>query len=314
MARTIRNPRLIQLLPKVRGVLSENVNLAKLTWFRVGGPAEVFFRPADELDLKNFLEGTPEEIPITILGVCSNLLIRDGGIPGVTIRLGHGFNRLVASDNTITSGAAVSNLKIANFALDKGLTGLEFLSGIPGSLGGSIRMNAGAYGSEIKDYIQNVRMISRAGVPSEVIVSKLDFGYRKCNITSEQIFLEATLKGRPSAKSKIRQKLDQVKSFRNLNQPIKLSTGGSTFVNPPEAAAWELIEKAGCRGLTRGDAKVSEKHCNFLINLGNATAEELEELGEDIRSRVYECSGIKLEWEIIRVGIRANEQSQGAVS
>ena len=293
---------LINRLPKVRGQLTQNVELAKLTWFRVGGPAEVLYRPADEADLIKFLKGLPTEIPVTILGVGSNILVRDGGIPGVSIRLGSGFHHISICGKTVTVGAGTPNLKLANAAREEALAGMEFLCGIPGTLGGSIRMNSGAYNSEIKDLLESVRALSNSGEEIALSAKEMKFSYRHAGVSQDLIFVEARLNGQPGDRARITEKMAQIQSERKITQPAKQPTGGSTFTNPWGRKAWELIDKAGCRGLTRGDAQVSNKHCNFLINLGKATAADLEGLGEDVRMRVYENSGIKLEWEIKRIG------------
>ena len=295
--------RLIDHLPMVRGQLIENANLAKSTWFRVGGPAEVLFRPADKADLQTFLEELPLEVSVTILGVGSNTLIRDGGIPGVSIRLGEGFSAIQIDHHRIEAGSGSPNLKIANAARKGSLTGLEFLCGIPGALGGSIRMNAGAFGGEIGNVVESVNGLSRSG--DEVCFSRQDlgFGYRQTIIDAGIIFTDAILRTEPGDRDAIMQRMEEIRAEREMSQPIKKATGGSTFVNPEGYSAWELIEQAGCRGLRRGNAQISEKHCNFLINLGGASAADLEGLGEDVRRRVHEQTGIHLKWEIKRIGI-----------
>jgi len=294
--------RLIDRLPSVRGRLQENADLGKLTWFRVGGPAEVFFRPADREDLKAFLMELPEDIPLTVLGVGSNTLIRDGGIPGVSLRLGDGFSDIEIDGQSIRAGAGTPNLKLANAARDYELTGLEFFSGIPGALGGSIRMNAGAFGGETGEVVQSVSALTRQGEEIELNHNDLGFSYRHTGVDPDLIFTHAMLKGEPGIKTKIIARMKKIQAERESSQPQKQATGGSTFVNPEENKAWELIDQAGCRGLRRGDAQVSEKHCNFLINLGSATAADLEGLGEEVRRRVHEHSGVMLEWEIKRIG------------
>ena len=306
MAVRKRDNHLLVTLPKVRGQLSADVDLARLTWFRVGGPAEVLFRPADEIDLMAFLENLPKEVPVTILGVGSNTLVRDGGIPGVSIRLGTGFNNITVTDQTVIAGAGTPNLKLSNVARDKSLTGMEFLSGIPGGLGGSIRMNAGAFGGEVKDLVENVRAITRSGEQVSLSIEHLNFGYRQTDVSQDLIFVEARLKGVIDDQDSIINKMSKIQAERNITQPVKQPTGGSTFINPPGKVAWELIDRAGCRGLVRGKAQVSIKHCNFLINLGSATAADFEGLGEEVRRRVFEVTGIKLEWEIKRVGVHEN--------
>ena len=306
MAVRKRRRHLLAKIPKARGRLSADVDLAKLTWFRVGGPAEVLFRPADEIDLMEFLKKLPKEVPVTILGVGSNTLVRDGGIPGVSIRLGAGFNNVTVTNQTVIAGAGIPNLKLSNVARDKSLTGMEFLSGIPGGLGGSIRMNAGAFDGEVKDLVENVRAITRSGERVSLSLEQLNFGYRQTDVAQELVFVEARLRGVIDDQDSIIKKMSKIQAERKISQPVKQPTGGSTFINPPGEAAWELIDRAGCRGLVRGEAQVSIKHCNFLINLGGATAADFEGLGEEVRRRVFDVTGTKLEWEIIRVGIHEN--------
>ncbi len=297
--------RLIERLPQVRGQLIENADLAKVTWFRVGGPAEVLFRPADKEDLKTFLYKLPRDVAVTLLGVGSNTLIRDGGIPGVSIRLGPGFSEIKTEDNLIQAGAGAPNLKIANAARDHGLVGFEFLSGIPGGLGGSIRMNAGAFGREIGEMVEMVCGLTRSGDEVQFTREDMAFSYRHTGVGGDVIFTDATLHGEPGDRHTIMRRMTEIHETRELSQPVKQATGGSTFVNPKGATAWELIDEAGCRGLRRGNARVSEKHCNFLINQGGASAADLEGLGEDVRRRVQDQTGIILEWEIKRIGVYA---------
>ena len=294
---------LLEKLPKVRGRMEEDVELAKFTWFRVGGPAEVLFWPADEADLTEFLVKLPRNIPVTILGVSSNTLVRDGGIPGVSIRLGRGFHQITVDGETITAGAGTPNLKLSNAARDKAISGMEFLCGIPGALGGSIRMNAGAFEREIQDLVENVGALSRSGEQVMLSAEQMNFGYRQTHVSPDFIFVTAKLRGYFGRQSQIIESMTKIQTERRSSQPVNQPTGGSTFTNPTGATAWELIEKAGCRGLTRGGAQVSTKHCNFLINLGNATATDLEGLGEEVQQRVFDNSGIKLEWEIKRIGV-----------
>ena len=306
--------RLIERLPQVRGQLIKNADLAKVTWFRVGGPAEVLFRPADKDDLKTFLYELPREVAVTLLGVGSNTLIRDGGIPGVSIRLGNGFSEIKTEDHLIQAGAGAPNLKIANAARDHGLAGFEFLSGIPGALGGSIRMNAGAFGREIGEMVEMVCGLSRSGDEVQFTREDMAFSYRHTGVGVDVIFTDATLRGQPGDRRSIMRRMTEIQAERERSQPVKQATGGSTFVNPKGAKAWELIDKAGCRGLRRGNALVSEKHCNFLINQGGASAADLEGLGEDVRRRVEDQTGIILEWEIKRIGVYAAAGPQEFVS
>jgi UDP-N-acetylmuramate dehydrogenase len=294
---------LISRLPRVRGSYVANAPLHKVTWLKVGGPAEVMFRPADENDLKFFLSARPFGVPITIIGVGSNLLVRDGGVPGVVIRLGREFAFINKDDHLLRVGAGALDINVARVAEQAGLGGLEFLTGIPGTVGGGIRMNGGAYGSEFKDVFVSARAVDNHGEIHELTAEDMGFDYRKTIIREDWLFIDAVLKGDYEAKSIISQRMDKIKATREKSQPVRTPTGGSTFANPSDAKAWELIDAAGCRGLVRGDAMVSEKHCNFLINKGNATAADLEGLGEDVRRRVFKKSGITLEWEIRRIGV-----------
>lgn len=306
MNRAIDGNSLLPKMPKVRGRLEANFPMADLTWFRAGGPAEVLFTPADEEDLAQFLAKLDGDIPVYPVGVGSNLLVRDGGVPGVVVRLGRGFGQLEAHDTyRILAGAAVPDVKVARFALDKGIGGLTFLRGIPGTIGGALRMNGGAYGGETKDVLVEARGVDRRG--RKVVLSNKDmrYGYRHCGAPEDIIFTAALLRGEKADAAEIAGAMEEITSRRESTQPVKTRTGGSTFKNPPGAKAWQLIDKAGLRGFAIGAAKVSELHCNFLINEGGATAAQLEDLGETIRRRVRETSGIELEWEIKRIGIAA---------
>ena len=298
-------PRLIERLPRLRGRLTENAPLAQLTWFRVGGAAEVMFRPADLDDLAAFLAGKPKDVPVTVMGVASNLLIRDGGVPGVVIRLGRGFVDIVSSGDEITAGAGALDLNVALAACTAGIADLEFLSGIPGTVGGGLRMNAGAYGREFKDVLREVTALDGEGHRHDLEPGEMDLSYRHCGVPADWIFVAAQLKGRRDDPSAIGARMAAIQAQREATQPIRARTGGSTFANPPGHKAWELIDRAGCRGLTRGGAAVSDKHTNFLINTGNATAADLEALGEEVRRRVRDTAGIVLEWEIKRIGVPA---------
>jgi UDP-N-acetylmuramate dehydrogenase len=300
--------RLIERLPKVRGALRENASLAATTWFRVGGPAEVLFRPADRDDLAAFLAAKPADVPITVLGVGSNLLVRDGGLPGVTIRLGKGFAETSHDGAIVKAGAAALDANVAASARDWGLGGLEFLAGVPGTIGGALRMNAGAYGTEMKDVVLAAEAIDAKGTIHYATNGALCFEYRTSCMPADWIFVGAELKATPGDAQAIAARMADIQAKREASQPVRARTGGSTFANPPGAKAWELIDAAGCRGLARGGAKVSEKHCNFLINEGSATAADLEDLGEDVRARVFAKFGVTLEWEIKRVGVRAGSQ------
>lgn len=290
-------------LPPVRGRIARNAPLGGLTWFRVGGPAEVLFRPADQDDLAAFLAALPEDVPVTVIGVGSNLLVRDGGVPGVVIRMAGPFANVSVDGTTVTAGAAALDLTVAMTALDVGVAGLEFLSGVPGTIGGALRMNAGAFGGEMKDVTVSAQALDRAGRVHSLSLEQLDFGYRHCGVDDSWIFTQAVLRGRDGDKAEISARMADIRSAREASQPTRTRTGGSTFANPPGAKAWELIDKAGCRGLVMGGAQVSEKHCNFLINTGEATAADIENLGEEVRRRVLETSGIELRWEIRRIGV-----------
>jgi UDP-N-acetylmuramate dehydrogenase len=308
MAAAMRPQRLIERLPPVRGRLTENTPLAGITWFRVGGPAEVMFRPADRDDLVAFLTNKPADVAVTVIGVGSNLLVRDGGVPGVVIRLGRGFAEVAIDGTTVRAGAATLDLNVALSARDAGVAGLEFLSGIPGTIGGALRMNGGAYGKETKDVTVGAEALDAAGRVHRLSLAELGFTYRHCGVAEDWIFLSAELAGAPDAPQAIAARMQEIQTKREDTQPIRTRTGGSTFANPrqPEAKgrrAWELIDGAGCRGLVRGGAIVSEKHCNFLINTGTATAADLEGLGEEVRRRVFEQFGVALEWEIRRIGV-----------
>jgi len=293
---------LIDRLPPVRGRLAADAPLAPVTWFRVGGPADVMFRPADADDLAEFLAKRPADVPVTVIGVASNLLVRDGGVPGVVVRLGRGFASIEISGTRVTAGAAVLDLNVAIACRAAGVGGLEFLSGIPGTIGGALRMNAGAYGREIKDVLESASALDSAGRRHELSLAEMGLSYRHCGVPDDWIFLGAALRGVEADRDAIQQRMAQIQSEREASQPIRARTGGSTFGNPPGHKAWELIDRAGCRGLTRGGAMVSEKHTNFLINTGAATAADIEGLGEEVRRRVFEKFGVTLDWEIRRIG------------
>ncbi|HEY9537046.1 MAG TPA: UDP-N-acetylmuramate dehydrogenase [Kiloniellaceae bacterium] len=296
---------LIDRLPAVRGRLTENAPLAGVTWFRVGGPAEVMFRPADRDDLLAFLEAKPADVPVTVLGVASNVLIRDGGLPGVTLRLGRGFADIVADGNDILCGAAALDINVATAARVAGIAGLEFLSGVPGTIGGAVRMNAGAYGRETKDVLIWAEAADPRGKVHRLSNTELKFTYRRSALPEDWICLGARLAGTSGDPAEIEARMKEIQGQRADSQPIRSRTGGSTFKNPPGHKAWQLIDAAGCRGLTIGGAMVSDKHCNFLINTGTATAADLENLGEEVRRRVKASAGITLEWEIKRLGVPA---------
>ena len=295
---------LIERLPPVRGGLEADASIAKFSWFKVGGPAEVLFEPADADDLKEFLAAKPDDVPVTVFGTASNVIIRDGGIGGVVVRIGSGFADIGVDGNEITAGAAAHDVNVARRARDAGLTGLEFLSGIPGTIGGALRMNAGAYGREIKDVAVEAEALDSEGSHHRLGLTELGFRYRHSDVPEDWIFISALLRGTPGDKDDITRRMEEIQNQRQTTQPVRTPTGGSTFKNPEGMKAWELIEKAGCRGLSRGGAQVSEQHCNFLINAGQATAADLEGLGEEIRRRVFEQTGVKLEWEIRLLGIQ----------
>jgi UDP-N-acetylmuramate dehydrogenase len=294
--------RLIDRLPPVRGRLTADAPLAPVTWFRVGGTAEIMFRPADEADLAEFLAAKPRDVSVTVLGVASNLLVRDGGIPGIVIRLGRAFVAVTTDGNTVRAGAGALDLNVALTCREAGIAGLEFLSGIPGTIGGALRMNAGAYGRDIKAVLRRAVALDGSGRRHEVAAAALGLDYRTCAAPADWIFVAAEFAGDAGDPVAIGQRMHEIQAAREASQPIRSRTGGSTFANPSGHKAWELIDRAGCRGLTRGGAQVSEKHANFLINTGNATAADLEGLGEEVRRRVFENSGIVLDWEIKRVG------------
>lgn len=297
---------LIDRLPPARGRLEPNAPLADLTWFRVGGPAEVLFTPADEADLAAFLKATPPDVPVYVIGVGSNLLVRDGGVPGVVIRLGRGFSEIKLEEGCrVRAGAAVPDVRVARFAMENSIEALTFLRGIPGTIGGALRMNGGAYGGETSDILLEARAVDRAGNIHLLNNADMRYSYRHCGAPEGFIFTEALLQGRPGDAAVIAAAMDQITAARELTQPVKTRTGGSTFKNPPGQKSWQLIDAAGMRGFAIGPAKVSELHCNFLINEGGATAAQIEDLGEAVRARVKETSGIELEWEIKRIGVRA---------
>lgn len=300
---------LIERMPPVRGRLTADAPLAPVTWFRVGGPAEVMFRPADADDLADFLAALPADVPVTVIGVASNLLIRDGGVPGVVIRLGRDFAIVTAEGTRVTAGAGALDLNVALTARDAGIAGLEFLSGIPGTLGGALRMNAGAYGRETREVLVEAEGVTRSGERVRYDTAAMGFTYRHSAVPADVILTRAVLQGQPGEPAEIAGRMDEIAAKRAESQPVRARTGGSTFTNPPGQKAWELIDKAGCRGLRIGDAQVSEKHCNFLLNLGNATAADLESLGETVRARVLETSGVTLDWEIKRIGVSAGRAS-----
>ncbi|GMG82347.1 UDP-N-acetylmuramate dehydrogenase [Paralimibaculum aggregatum] len=305
---------LAERLPAVRGRLTPGRVLADLTWFRVGGPAELLFQPADAADLAEFLKGCPAAVPVTAIGVGSNLLVRDGGIGGVVIRVGRGFGAVETEGAAVIAGAAALDARVAGAAAQAGLAGLEFLRTIPGSIGGALAMNAGCYGVEVKDRLLWAEAVTRDGRLLRLSPAEMGFAYREARAAEGLVFTRAGFAGEPDAPEAIAARMAELLERREASQPLRSRTGGSTFRNPagvssngdapmPGHRAWELIDAAGCRGLTLGGAKVSEKHCNFLINNDNASAADLEGLGETVRARVKSASGVDLRWEIRRIGV-----------
>jgi len=309
MERLMAFPDLVPLLnktmPDVRGRLLANQSLAELTWFRVGGPAQLLFMPEDETDLAYFLKNLPADLAVTVIGLGSNLIVRDGGIAGVVIRLGRGFSEIAVEGLHIRTGTAVPDVKVARAAQEAGIAGLSFLRGIPGGIGGALRMNGGAYGRETKDALIEARAVDRQGCVHVLNDADMHYTYRHCGAPDDYIFTQAVFSGERGDPAVIAAEMDKITESREATQPIKSRTGGSTFKNPPGHKAWQLIDAAGCRGLRQGDAQVSEMHCNFLINLGGAKATDIETLGETVRGRVKENCGVDLEWEIKRIGISA---------
>jgi UDP-N-acetylmuramate dehydrogenase len=291
--------------PELRGRLAANEPLAPYTWFRVGGPAQILFMPADEADLAYFLAHLPRHIPVTVIGLGSNLIVRDGGVEGVVVRLSaKGFGDIVVEEgHRLRFGAAVPDVKAARAAAEAGIDGLAFYRGIPGAIGGALRMNAGAHGGETKDALIEARGVDRAGNIRVFANADLGYAYRHCSAPDDVIFTQALYQGRPGDPATILAEMERITTAREASQPIKEKTGGSTFKNPEGRKAWQLIDAAGCRGLVVGDAQVSEMHCNFLINRGKATAADIEALGEEVRRRVRETSGVELHWEIKRIGV-----------
>lgn len=292
-------------LPEIRGRVQAGAELAPFAWFRVGGPAEFLVRPADAEDLGKLLRELPLEMPVTVIGAASNLIIRDGGIPGVVIRLLRGFNEIRVEADGILAGAAALDVTVSQHAEAAGLAGLEFLSGIPGSIGGAVAMNAGAYGGDIAHVLDWAEILLRSGELVRLNAAELGLSYRHSNLPQGAVVIRARLRAVPGDARGIAARMAEIKSSREATQPVRARTGGSTFANPPDMKAWELIDAAGCRGLRRGQAQVSELHCNFLLNNGGATAAELEGLGEEVRRRVHAASGVALHWEIKRIGVPA---------
>ncbi|MFK8250243.1 UDP-N-acetylmuramate dehydrogenase [Ancylobacter terrae] len=293
-------------MPELRGRLVANQPLADLVWFRVGGPAQALFTPADEADLSYFLSHLPVDVPVTVIGLGSNLIVRDGGVPGVVIRLGRGFSGVAVEEgHRLRVGTAVPDVRLAKAAADAGIDGLAFYRGIPGGIGGALKMNAGAHNGETRDGLVEARAVDRAGNVHVLTNADFGFSYRHSSVPADLIFTQALFQGRPGDPVAILAEMDRITAAREASQPIREKTGGSTFKNPPGQKAWQLIDAAGCRGLTLGGAQVSPMHCNFLVNTGGASAADVEALGEDVRRRVKAHSGVELEWEIKRIGVAA---------
>lgn len=301
-------------MAKVRGRLTPDAPLAPLVWFKSGGTAEWLFEPRDEDDLISFLRELDPKMPVMALGLGSNLIVRDGGVRGVVVRLGKPFARIERLDETrLRCGGGASGILVSSTARDAGIAGLEFLRGIPGTVGGFVRMNGGAYGREVSDILVAARLVLRSGELVEWPLDKLGYTYRHSEAPEGAVVIDAVFRGVPGDPQAIGAEMDAIARAREESQPLRSRTGGSTFKNPPGDKAWRLIDAAGCRGLTMGGAQVSEKHCNFLLNLGKATSADIEALGEEVRARVKAHSGVELEWEIQRVGMFAESASQDSV-
>ena len=292
-------------IPGLRGPLDPNAAMAPLSWFRTGGPAQILFTPVDEADLSHFMAGLPADLPWMVVGLGSNLLVRDGGLPGVVIRLGKGFSGIEIDGLTVKAGAGAPDVKVARAAAEAGISGLSFLRGIPGAVGGALRMNGGAYGGETKDVFVSARAVKRDGSFVILDAGAMGFAYRRCMAPADLIFTEAAFRGPAGDPGQILTEMQKITESRSSTQPVNTRTGGSTFKNPIGHSAWKLVDEAGCRGLTIGGAQVSPMHTNFLVNLGTATAADIETLGETVRERVKAHSGVELEWEIKRVGVHA---------
>jgi UDP-N-acetylmuramate dehydrogenase len=290
-------------LPATRGRIAAGAPLAPATWFRVGGPAEWLLRPADADDLSDVLRALPPEMPVAVIGAASNLIVRDGGIPGLVVRLARGFGAVETAADGVIAGAAALDATVAEHAAAAGLAGLEFLCGIPGTIGGAVAMNAGAYGSDFSEVLDWAEIVTRSGERLRLAASALALAYRHSALPAGAVVVRARLRARPGDPAQVAARMAEIRAAREATQPVRARTGGSTFRNPPGMKAWELIEAAGGRGLRRGGAQVSEKHCNFLINTGEATAADVEGLGEELRRRVHAMSGVDLHWEIRRIGV-----------
>ncbi len=305
MSAVLSVPHLADRLPPLRGRMQADAPLAPATWFRVGGPAEVLVRPASPADLAEFLAALPLDLPVQVLGAASNVIVRDGGIAGVVIRLGRGFNEIKVEADGIIAGSAALDATVSEHAAQAGLTGLEFLSGIPGSIGGAVAMNAGAYGGDVAACLDWAEFVTRSGEQIRLPAPALAFAYRHASLPAGAVIIRARFRARPGDAGAIAGEMARIRASREATQPVRARTGGSTFRNPEGMKAWELIHAAGGRGLTRGGAQCSGKHCNFLLNTGGATAADLEGLGEELRGRVHASSGVTLEWEIKRLGLPA---------
>lgn len=293
----------IDMLPEVRGKYKQDADLAKLTWFRVGGCADVLFTPEDEDDLVHFLQNKPKDVPVMLIGMGSNMLVRDGGVDGVVIKLGRKFGKAEAiGGNRILAGAGMADARVAKVAYDEALAGFAFLKGVPGAIGGALRMNAGAHGTEIKDILVECRAVDTDGNIHVLSLEDMGFGYRHCGVPEDYIFISATFKGTPADQETIKAEMDKVTDLREAAQPIKSRTGGSTFKNPDDKSAWKYVDEAGFRGHVNGGAQVSEMHTNFLINMGDAMASDIEDLGNMVKAKVKADTGTDLHWEIKRVG------------
>jgi UDP-N-acetylmuramate dehydrogenase len=293
----------VATMPQVRGRLTPDAPLAPLVWFKSGGNAEWLFEPSDEDDLVDFMRQLDPNVPVMALGLGSNLIVRDGGVPGVVVRLGKAFSKIERIDQTtVRCGGGASGILVSSTARDAGIAGLEFLRGIPGTVGGFVRMNGGAYGREVKDILVSTRLVLRSGEVVEWLIEKLGYTYRHSQVPARAVIIEAVFRGMPGDPAAIGAEMEAIARAREESQPLRSRTGGSTFKNPPGHKAWALVDAAGCRGLTIGDAQVSEKHCNFLLNLGSASSAEIEALGEEVRRRVEAKTHVTLEWEIQRVG------------
>ncbi len=306
-----RTAHLIDSLPPTSGRLQADAPLAPATWFRVGGAAEALLRPSGAEDLADFLRAMPMDVPVTVIGAASNLIVRDGGLSGVVVRLARGFSSIVAEADGIVAGGAALDATVAEHAAEAGLAGLEYLSGIPGSIGGAVAMNAGAYGGDVAGTLDWAEIVTRRGETIRLAAGQIGFAYRHAVLPPECVVVRARFLARPGAPAVIAARMAEIRASREATQPVRARTGGSTFRNPEGAKAWELIDAAGCRGLVRGGAQVSEKHCNFLLNTGDATAADLEGLGEDVRRRVHAASGTTLAWEIKRIGVPGTRPAAG---